>query len=54
LLAVILNHLKEEMINQWETLFEIQSLENVFAAPCRRVLSQALFRVDMAGAVRLL
>jgi hypothetical protein len=39
--AVSLNHFDEEMINQWETLLEIQSLEIVIAAPCE--LADAFF-----------
>jgi hypothetical protein len=44
--AVDLNHLKEEMINQWETLLEIQSLEDVLVAPC--VLADASFKITLS------
>jgi hypothetical protein len=44
---VDLKHLKQEMINQWETLLEIQSFEDVFAAPC--VLADASFKITLSS-----
>jgi hypothetical protein len=42
-MVVDLSHLNKEMISQWEALLEIQSLEDVLAAP--RVLEGASLKI---------
>jgi hypothetical protein len=40
-----LNHLKEEMIKQWDASLEIQSFEDVLAAPC--LPADASFKITL-------
>jgi hypothetical protein len=45
-LVVDLNHLKEKIIKQWETLLGIQSSEDVLTAPCMR--ADASFKISLS------